>query len=82
MARLVSAPESAQTPKDRGIVLSAHEQSVLQGLAAGLTQREIAHAEYVSKATIERTISTLRHKFGVSSTCALCVQAGRLGFAG
>jgi two-component system nitrate/nitrite response regulator NarL len=80
--RLVSPPESSHNPNDRGIVLSAHEQNILQGLAAGLKQREIAHAEYVSEATIERTLGRLRNMFGVCSTYALCVKAGRLGFAG
>jgi hypothetical protein len=37
--RLVSPPQSVHAPNDRGIVLSAHEQSILQVLAAGLRQR-------------------------------------------
>jgi DNA-binding NarL/FixJ family response regulator len=80
--RLVSPPQSADAPNGRGIVLSAQEQNILQGLAAGLTQREIAQAEYVSEATIERTLAKLRREFGVSSTYALCAKAGRSGIAG
>jgi DNA-binding NarL/FixJ family response regulator len=80
--RLVSPPQSSHAPNDRGIVLSAHEQRILRGLAAGHTQREIAHAEYVSEATIERTLAKLRSKFGVPSTYALCAKAGRSGIAG
>jgi len=62
------------------IVVEAMELTVLKGLGTGLTQREIAHDLRVSETTVERMISTLRGKFGVATTNALCGQAGRLGF--
>lgn len=57
-------------------VLTAHERQVLNGLVSGLSQRELAGTLYVSKATIERTISDLRRKFHVPTTCALCALVG------
>ncbi len=62
------------------IAVGPVEQAVLKGLGTGLTQREIACQERVSETTIERLIATLRGKFGVATTNALCGQAGRLGF--
>lgn len=62
------------------IVVGPVEQVVITGLGTELTQREIACQEWVSETTIERLIATLRGKVSVSTTNALCGQAGRLGF--
>ncbi len=62
------------------IMVGPVEQAVIKGLSEGLTQREIARQERVSETTVERMIATLRGKFGVATTNALCGQAGRLGF--
>ncbi len=59
--------------------LSDDEVAVLQGLAAGLTQVEIAVKEHRSTAKVERMIATLKGKFHVTSTNALCAQAARFG---
>ena len=67
-------------PRASAIVVGPVEQAVLKGLGTGLTQREIACQERVSETTVERMIATLRGKFGVATTNALCGQAGRLGF--
>ncbi len=67
-------------PRMSDIVVEPMERTVLKGLGVGLTQREIAHDLRVSETTIERMIATLRGKFGVATTSALCGQAGRLGF--
>lgn len=73
-------PERRRRPRRGDIVLEPLERGVLLKLCAGLKQRELARAEHVSRTTIERTIHALRSKFGVPTTCALCAQAGCLGF--
>jgi len=67
-------------PRMSDIMVEPMERTVLKGLGVGLTQREIAHDLRVSETTVERMIATLRGKFGVATTNALCGQAGRLGF--
>ncbi len=67
-------------PRMSDIVVEPMEHPVLRGLGTGLMQREIAHELRVSETTVERMIVTLRGKFGVATTNALCAQAGRLGF--
>jgi len=67
-------------PRMSDIVVEPMERAALKGLGAGLTQREIAHDLRMSETTVERVIATLRGKFGVATTNALCGQAGRLGF--
>jgi DNA-binding NarL/FixJ family response regulator len=71
--------ERRQRPRNDEMVLSSQERVVLRGLTSGLTQREIADAEHMSEPTVRRTIATLRSKFGVGTTYALCAQAGRYG---
>ncbi len=60
--------------------LADDEVAVLRDLAAGFKQEEIADNLHLSIAKVERMIGTLKHKFGVASTNALCAQAGRFGF--
>ncbi len=74
------ATDRRRGPQASAIVVGLVEQAVITGLGTGLTQREIACQERVSETTIERMIATLRGKFGVATTNALCGQAGRLGF--
>ncbi len=73
-------PERRRWPRRGDIVLEPLERDVLRGLCAGLRQYELARVERVSITTIERTIHALCGKVGVPTTCALCAQAGRLGF--
>jgi len=85
VASIAAADRRAMVDRRRGphmsdIVVEAMERTVLKGLDAGLIQREIARDLRVSETTVERMIATLRGKFGVATTYALCVQAGRLGF--
>jgi len=74
------ATDRRRGPRVSAIAVGPVEQAVLKGLGTGLTQREVACQERVSETTIERLIATLRGKFGVATTNALCGQAGRLGF--
>ena len=85
VASIAAADRRAMVDRRRGshmsdIVVEAMERTVLKGLDEGLTQREIAHNLRVSETTVERMIATLRGKFGVATTNALCAQMGRLGF--
>jgi len=75
-----SATDRRRGLRASAIVVGPVEQAVIKGLGTGLTQREIACQERMSETTIERLIATLRGKFGVATTNALCGQAGRLGF--
>jgi len=82
LERLLEAPvmERRRRPRDASLVLDAQERAVLTRVGSGLLQREIAAEMHLGVATVERIVARLRAKFGVSSTCALCAQAGRLGF--
>jgi len=85
VASIAAANRRAMVDRRRGprmsdILVEAMERTVLKGLDEGLTQREIAHDLRVSDTTVERMITTLRGKFGVATTNALCGKAGRLGF--
>jgi len=85
MVSIAAAERRAMLDRRRGprmsdIVVEPMERTVLKGLGVGLMQREIAHDLRVSETTVERMIATLRGKFGVATTNALCGQAGRLGF--
>jgi len=84
VASIAAADRRAMVDRQRGprisnIVVEPMERTVLRGLGEGLMQREIAHELRVSETTVERMIATLRGKFGVATTNALCGQAGRLG---
>ncbi len=84
VASIAAADRRAMVDRRRGprisnIVVEPMERTVLRGLGEGLMQREIAHELRVSETTVERMIATLRGKFGVATTNALCGQAGRLG---
>jgi len=62
------------------MVLTDEERAVLRGLGVRLAPGEIADELSMSESTVKRMIAALRIKFGVCSTNALCMQAGRLGF--
>ena len=53
---------------------------MLQGLASGLTQQEIADAEYLSVPSVKRTVATLRKKLEAPTDFVLGVKAVLQGF--
>ncbi len=61
-------------------VLDDEQRIVLALLTAGMREKEIAPEAHMSERTVRRVVATLCGLFGVSTTCALCAQAGRLGF--
>ncbi|HZS91000.1 MAG TPA: LuxR C-terminal-related transcriptional regulator [Chloroflexota bacterium] len=77
---LLMTSERPRTLRSDELALADNERTVLTLLAEGLCQKEIAREISASEATVRRTVASLRHKFGVASTYALCAQAGRRGF--
>ncbi len=73
-------PDRRRGPRASDLALTGDERAVLTSLGAGLAPGEIADELSVSESTVKRILATLRAKFGVCSTNALCLQAGRLGF--
>ncbi len=55
------------------------EFAVLRHLAAGTTNREIAHVEYMSEPTVKRKAHTIYRKLGVSDRASAVSAALRLG---
>ena len=60
-------------------VLTARETDLLRLVAAGRTNREIAGELFLSEKTVERHLSNVFRKLGVSSRAAATAQAVRLG---
>ena len=68
------ASEGAITPD-----LTEREHRVLQGLAAGLTQQQIAMETRTSIRTVKRVVATLATKLGAPSPFVLGARASALG---
>src|SRR5262249_21238264 len=60
-------------------ILTAREIDLLRLVSAGHTNREIASALFLSEKTVERHLSNVFRKLGVSSRAAATAQAVRLG---
>lgn len=76
--RHVPAPE----PPSRtggGPVLSEREREVLECVARGLGDREIAEQLRLSAHTVHRHVANIRHKLGSPSRTAAVAEASRLG---
>jgi DNA-binding CsgD family transcriptional regulator len=72
----VLAPvECRNHPQRIEIVLRSRERAVLQRLASGLTQQEIADAEYMSVPSVKRTVATLRKKLEAPTEFVLGMKA-------
>jgi DNA-binding NarL/FixJ family response regulator len=72
----VLAPlECRHHPQRKEIVLRSRERAVLQRLACGLTQQEIADAEYMSVSSVKRTVATLRKKLEAPTEFVLGMKA-------
>lgn len=59
--------------------LSAREREILELLANGLTNREIAAALYISPHTVKNHVSSIYRKLGVDDRTRVAVTALRLG---
>jgi DNA-binding NarL/FixJ family response regulator len=77
----VLAPVECRNHRHRTeIVLRSQERAVLQRLASGLTQQEIADAEYMSVSSVKRTVATLRKKLEAPTDFVLGMTAVLQGF--
>jgi DNA-binding NarL/FixJ family response regulator len=72
---------STQTRQDRDLVepLTSREQEVLEQMAAGLSNRQIAHALGISEHTVKFHVSAILGKLGVSSRSAAIRHGLRQG---
>jgi two-component system response regulator DevR len=61
--------------------LTERERAVLRGLAAGMSEQQLANSEGVSTRTVRRIVMDLKAKLGAPSLSALAVSAARLGLA-
>ena len=59
--------------------LSNREMEVLQHIVAGSTNQEVAHALKISEKTVEKHVSDILNKMGVSSRVEAAVQAVQQG---
>ena len=59
--------------------LSRREREVLELLAHGFTDREIAQQLIVSPHTVHRHVANIRHKLGRGSRTAAVAEAARMG---
>jgi ATP/maltotriose-dependent transcriptional regulator MalT len=78
-AALDLARVSSTRDEERAGPLTAREADLLRLVAAGRTNREIAAELFLSEKTVERHLSNVFRKLGVSSRAAATAQAVRLG---
>ncbi|MDI6712398.1 MAG: response regulator transcription factor [Anaerosomatales bacterium] len=74
--RVIAAPHATE-PDDPG--LSAREHEVLDLMARGMTNHQIAHALWVSEATVKTHVSRILHKLGAPDRAQAVLEAVRRG---
>jgi DNA-binding NarL/FixJ family response regulator len=79
LAAAEAEASAARHGRDDG--LSAREVEVLRLVAAGDTNREVARELYLSEKTVERHLSNIFGKLGLSSRSAATAYAFRHGLA-
>jgi pimeloyl-ACP methyl ester carboxylesterase/DNA-binding CsgD family transcriptional regulator len=85
VVRAVRAVLTAESERERpdgepaAVLLSRREREVLQLVANGLSDREIAEQLIVSPHTVHRHVANIRHKLGRGSRTAAVAEAARLG---
>ena len=80
LEEVLTPVECRNHPHRNEIVLRSRERAVLQRLASGLTQQEIADAEYMSVPSVKRTVATLRKKLEAPTEFVLGMKAVLQGF--
>ena len=80
MRRVVSlSMEETPALKTGFCALTDREQEVLNELASGITNREIAERLFISQATVKTHVLSIFSKLGVSSRTMAVEQARSLG---
>jgi len=80
--RTALAPEDSRrrlADEPAAVLLSSREREVLELVAHGLSDREIAEQLVLSPHTVHRHVANIRHKLGRGSRTAAVAEAGRLG---
>ena len=65
---------------DNGLFLSPRQVAVLNQLALGLSNKQIAHALGIAEPTIKMHISAMLRSFGVQNRVQILIKAKTLGF--
>ena len=68
--------------RDPGVTLTPRETEVLESVAAGLSNREIARRMFLSEATVKTHLTNAFGKLGVRSRTAAVAQARARGIIG
>jgi two-component system response regulator DegU len=74
---LVEQPAATVLPSDTNII-SAREQEVLQLMARGYTNREIAAQLFISEKTVKNHVSNILRKLDVSDRTQAVVKGVKL----
>lgn len=72
-------PSSQRTPEAEPGPLSGREREILECVARGLSDREIAEQLVLSPHTVHRHVANIRRKLGRTSRTAAVAEAARLG---
>ena len=80
--RFLGAPEPERDPAEPLVDLSAREREVLELVAAGLSNEEIAGRLYLSVRTVERHLSNVYAKLRISGKAARAAAAARFSQLG
>jgi len=78
----IGAPEPGRAAAESVADLSAREREVLELVAAGLSNEEIARRLYLSVRTVERHLSNVYAKFRISGKAARAAAAARFSQLG
>jgi DNA-binding NarL/FixJ family response regulator len=81
--RLFLSDEASQTlrkSKEAAIVLTRREKEVLEMIAEGLTNNEVAQKLFISPSTVDTHRKNILIKFGVNNTAHLIKKAATLNF--
>lgn len=78
LLELTNAPGSPRTPPDPLDDLTGRERQILEGVAAGLSNREIGQQLHLSEKTVKHYMTNILHKLHVRNRveAALLVQRG------
>jgi len=77
---LFAGPDQRRRRRDAGLQFNDRERAVLNGVAQGLTAKQIADREGVGQRTIERTRAHLEHALRATNLQDLRRKARELGF--